>query len=306
MRTPEQLKSLSLITAIKTPYLENGDIDFDTYDLLVANQIDAGVEGIVVGGTTGEGHLLGKDELLQLIAHSVERFSPQLAIIGNTGGNNTREAVKTTRGGFARGMDAALQVNPYYGKTSDAGLIAHFNAVLDEGPAFIYNVPGRTGQDLLPAIIEPLAKHKHFVGMKECAGNERIAYYEKQGIACWSGNDDQCHDARHEYAAHGVISVAANLVPGLMRNLMEKRSPELNKSMQPLFDWLFCEPNPIAINTALMMTGAVKPVFRLPYVPLSEAQQNEGVRVMQITGSENLIGGTIRPVALDECSLIGN
>ncbi|TMP25140.1 dihydrodipicolinate synthase family protein, partial [Pseudoalteromonas rubra] len=89
--------------------------------------------------------------------------------------------------GFATGMHASLQINPYYGRTSEAGLKEHFSRLLDIGPAFIYNVPGRTGQDLTPDIMTPLAEHKNFVGVKECGGNERIAAYERQGIACWSG-----------------------------------------------------------------------------------------------------------------------
>ena len=189
----KRFQTASLITAIKTPYDAKGEICLTTYDILVAEQIAAGVDGIIVGGTTGEGHLLSWEEHLILIAHSVHNFSDKLLIIGNTGSNNTREAIKATQNGFAIGMDAALQINPYYGRTSMRGVSEHFNRVLDIGPAFIYNVPGRTGQDLTPDIIEPLSKHENFIGVKECAGNERIAHYEKQGIACWSGNDDESY-----------------------------------------------------------------------------------------------------------------
>jgi 4-hydroxy-tetrahydrodipicolinate synthase len=174
----KQLKAASLITAIKTPYTSQGEIDLATYDVLVQKQIDAGVDGIVVGGTTGEGHLLSWEEHLILIAHSVHKFGDKLLIIGNTGSNNTSEAIKATVNGFAAGMDATLQINPYYGRTSIAGVIEHFKRTLDIGPAFIYNVAGRTGQDLTPDIIQILAKHKNFIGVKECGGNERIAQYE--------------------------------------------------------------------------------------------------------------------------------
>jgi len=213
----KRLRAASLITAIKTPYNADGEVDLATYDNLVAKQIAAGVDGIIVGGTTGEGHLLSWEEHLILIAHSVHKFGDKLLIIGNTGSNNTSEAIKATVNGFAAGMDATLQINPYYGRTSTAGVIEHFTRTLDIGPAFIYNVPGRSGQDLTPDIIEPLSKHKNFIGMKECGGNDRIAYYEKQGIACWSGNDDESHDSRHIHGSHGVISVTSNIIPGLMR-----------------------------------------------------------------------------------------
>jgi 4-hydroxy-tetrahydrodipicolinate synthase len=285
----KEIKSASLITAIKTPYNEKGEIDFETYDQLVAQQIVAGVDGIVVGGTTGEGHLFTWEEHLILIAHSVHKYGKKLLIIGNTGSNNTREAIKATQHGFATGMDAALQINPYYGRSSLAGVSAHLNKVLDIGPAFIYNVPGRTGQDLTPEIIEPLATHKNFIGVKECAGNERIAYYEQRGIACWSGNDDECAVGRHQYGSHGVISVTSNIIPGLMRQLMDAPNESLDKRLQPLMKWLFCEPNPIAINTSLMMTGAVAPIFRMPYLALTKTQREEGLAILaEIPASERV------------------
>ncbi|WP_076919782.1 4-hydroxy-tetrahydrodipicolinate synthase [Pseudoalteromonas sp. SK18] len=290
MRTLEQIKQASLITAIKTPYLANGEIDLAKYDELVEIQIAAGVDGIVVGGTTGEGQLMNWEEHLMLIAHSANKFGDKLLIVGNTGSNNTREAIKATRYGFASGMHASLQINPYYGRTSIAGVKEHFKRVLDIGPAFIYNVAGRTGQDLTPDIIEPLAQHEHFIGVKECGGNERIAHYEQQGIACWSGNDDEAHDARHIHKAHGVISVTSNLIPGLFRQLMDSKNDALNNSLQPLMNWLFCEPNPIAINTAMIMTGAVKPVFRMPYVPLNDEQQQQGETLINQLNVDDIVG----------------
>ena len=294
----KQLKAASLITAIKTPYTSAGEVDLNTYDTLVQQQIDAGVDGIVVGGTTGEGHLLSWEEHLILIAHSVHKFGDKLLIIGNTGSNNTSEAIKATINGFAAGMDATLQINPYYGRTSIAGVIEHLTRTLDIGPAFIYNVAGRTGQDLTPDVIEKLAKHKNFIGVKECGGNERIAHYEKQGIACWSGNDDESHDGRHLYGSHGVISVTSNIVPGLMRQLMDSENAELNARLQGLMRWLFCEPNPIAINTTLMMTGAVEANFRLPYIALTKEQRQQGFDFLNALDANDRVG--------DSLSLLGD
>lgn len=289
----KRLKSASLITAIKTPYNLKGNIDLATYDTLVEQQISAGVDGIVVGGTTGEGHLLNWEEHLMLIGHSANKFSDRLIIVGNTGSNNTREAVNATEKGFAMGMDAALQINPYYGRTSTAGVLDHFNRVLAVGPAFIYNVPGRTGQDLTPDIIEPLASHKNFIGVKECTGNDRISYYEKQGIACWSGNDDECFDGRHQFGSHGVISVTSNIIPGLMRTLMDNNDAALNKELQDFMKWLFCEPNPIAINTALMMTNAVEKIFRVPYHALNLEQRQQGFELMSKLDLNDIVGNSV-------------
>lgn len=304
MRTLEQIKQASLITAIKTPYLTNGEIDLAKYDELVEIQIAAGVDGIVVGGTTGEGQLMNWEEHLMLIAHSANKFGDKLLIVGNTGSNNTREAIKATKYGFASGMHASLQINPYYGRTSIAGVKEHFKRVLDIGPAFIYNVAGRTGQDLTPDIIEPLAQHEHFIGVKECGGNERIAHYEQQGIACWSGNDDEAHDARHIHKAHGVISVTSNLIPGLFRQLMDSKNDALNNSLQPLMNWLFCEPNPIAINTAMIMTGAVKPVFRMPYVPLNDEQQQQGETLINQLNEQDFVGSRAQCVDISKVLIL--
>ena len=304
MRTLERIKQASLITAIKTPYLTNGEIDLAKYDELVEIQIAAGVDGIVVGGTTGEGQLMNWEEHLMLIAHSANKFGDKLLIVGNTGSNNTREAIKATKYGFASGMHASLQINPYYGRTSIAGVKEHFKRVLDIGPAFIYNVAGRTGQDLTPDIIEPLAQHEHFIGVKECGGNERIAHYEQQGIACWSGNDDEAHDARHIHKAHGVISVTSNLIPGLFRQLMDTKNDALNNSLQPLMNWLFCEPNPIAINTAMIMTGAVNPVFRMPYVPLNDEQQQQGVTLINQLNEQDFVGSRAQCVDISKVLIL--
>ncbi|MEW6983049.1 4-hydroxy-tetrahydrodipicolinate synthase [Colwelliaceae bacterium 6471] len=289
----KRLKAASLITAIKTPYTFDGEVDLATFDALVERQIAAKVDGIIVGGTTGEGHLLSWEEHLMLIAHSAYKFGNRLLIIGNTGSNNTKEAIRATENGFATGMDAALQINPYYGRTSNAGVSQHFEKLLNIGPAFIYNVPGRTGQDIVPDIIEPLAQHDNFIGVKECAGNERIAYYENKGIACWSGNDDESFAGRHHFKSHGVISVTSNMVPELMRTLMDSADESLNNKLQALMKWLFCEPNPIALNTAMMMTGAVNPVFRLPYQALTQSQRQTGLDILSEFAQQDLVGDAL-------------
>ena len=120
-----EIQKLRLITAIKTPYLPDGRFDLKAYDTVVNRQIESGTEGLIVGGTTGEGHLMSWDEHIMLIAHTVNCFGDRIKVIGNTGSNSTREANHATEQGFAVGMHAALQINPYYGKTSMAGLKAH-------------------------------------------------------------------------------------------------------------------------------------------------------------------------------------
>ncbi|GLT39513.1 hypothetical protein SLA2020_136990 [Shorea laevis] len=287
----EDIKSLRLITAIKTPYLPDGRFDLEAYDDLVNMQIENGAEGVIVGGTTGEGQLMSWDEHIMLIGHTVNCFGGSVKVIGNTGSNSTREAIHATEQGFAVGMHAALHINPYYGKTSLKGLVSHFNSVLPMGPAIIYNVPSRTGQDIPPHVIYAVAQSSNLAGIKECVGNNRIQEYTNNRLVVWSGNDDQCHDARWLHGATGVISVASNLIPGLMRELIfGGMNPLLNSKVMPLIEWLFYEPNPIGLNTALAQLGVVRPVFRLPYVPLPLAKRVEFVNLVKEIGREYFVG----------------
>ncbi|XP_065632961.1 4-hydroxy-tetrahydrodipicolinate synthase, chloroplastic [Quercus suber] len=287
----DDIKALRLITAIKTPYLPDGRFDLEAYDDLVNMQIVNGAEGIIVGGTTGEGQLMSWDEHIMLIGHTVNCFGGSIKVIGNTGSNSTREAIHATEQGFAVGMHGALHINPYYGKTSKEGMVSHFESVLSMGPSIIYNVPSRTGQDIPPHVIHTIAQSAYLAGVKECVGNDRVKQYTDNGIAVWSGNDDECHDSRWSYGATGVISVASNLVPGLMRELMfGGKNPSLNAKLMPLIEWLFEEPNPIGLNTALAQLGVVRPVFRLPYVPLPLAKRVEFVDLVKEIGRENFVG----------------
>jgi len=300
-----RVRELRLLTALKTPYLPNGKFDLPSYDRMLEQQISHGVQGVIVGGTTGEGQLMSWDEHIMLIAHTVNSFGSQLAVVGNTGSNSTREALHASEQGFAVGMHASLQINPYYGKTSASGLVTHLRATLDEGPAIVYNVPSRTGQDISDEVVGSIAGHPNFLGMKECTGNARIAAHLSRGTQCWSGNDDEAHDARHDAGAVGVISVTSNLLPGIMSRLMTSRDPELNASIQALMGWLFSEPNPIPINTAMAMCGLVQPVFRLPYVPMSKPQREEGAKLLRAL-QEHIPGcKEVRVMEDDEFKIIG-
>ena len=221
------------------------------------------------------------DEHLTLIEHCCQCYSDQLVIIGNTGSNSTRECLKATREGFRAGMHAALQINPYYGKSNKKGVLFHLNQAMNLGPAIIYNVPGRTGQDITPDIVEELAQHPNFAGIKECMGHERIGLYSKKGIICWSGNDDEAHDSRWNHGGHGVISVASNVLPGPMKKIMYEKNPELNAKLAPFMKWLFLEPNPIGLNTMFAMTGMALPVFRSPYFPYDKEKREQGVSLLE-------------------------
>lgn len=295
-----KIRSARLMTAIKTPYKADGDIDLPAFDKHCEHQIANGVDGLIVGGTTGEGHLFSWAEHLFLIAHVKAKFGDKLIIVGNTGTNHTGEAVQATKKGFAAGMDCALIINPYYGKTSDKGIVMHLEATLKLGPGIIYNVPGRTGQDIKPEVIMQLAQHPNFVGVKECMGHERIKLLSDKGIACWSGNDEQSHESRQKHGGVGVISVTSNVVPKLMHKLMYGELDEaLDAKMQPLFKWLFEEPNPIGVNTMMMQLGCAQPVFRLPYTVRSKEKREEAVGIITALGVEEVPGGKAPAVMED-------
>lgn len=289
------------MTAIKTPYHPDGSVDLEAYDAHVEHQIANGVEAFIVGGTTGEGHLFDWTEHIMLIAHTKHKFGDRCFVVGNTGSNCTSESVSNTKHGFAVGMDAALLINPYYGKTSPEGVKRHIFAGMDLGPTILYNVPGRTGQDIEPPLVHELASHPHFCGVKECMGPDRIKQLVDLGMKVWSGNDDDFHFCRHEHGAQGSISVAANVVPGLYHKMLfGDREDALNDSLGALFAWLFKEPNPIGLNTMLMQLGMSQPVFRLPYVPLDKGMREEGIRILQDIGLEHVVNGDKLQVMEDD------
>ena len=278
------------MTAIKTPYNPDGKIDLDAYDSHLEDQLANGVEGFIVGGTTGEGHLFHWDEHIMLIAHTKHIVGDRALVVGNTGSNSTGELRHATQQGFTVGMDAALSINPYYGKTSDAGVIAHLTSALDFGPTIIYNVPGRTGQDISVETMLQIADHPNFAGVKECMGRERIQAYSDRNIITWSGNDDECHETRHEAGCNGVISVTANLIPGLFSQMMKEPSYDVASDVAGLVDWLFVEPNPIGVNTLMMQLGLCQPVFRLPYVQYDAEMRAKGKALVEAIGLENVPG----------------
>ncbi|MCC6219687.1 MAG: 4-hydroxy-tetrahydrodipicolinate synthase [Deltaproteobacteria bacterium] len=286
----KDISSARLITALKTPYLSDGSIDFETYDYLLDCQIRGGVDGVLVAGTTGEGHLMSSEEIVSLAKHAIEKVGNQVLVVVNSGGNDTKKAKTLTEKVMKLGADLTLQINPYYGKTSERGLFQHFKVLFDIAPGIIYNVPGRTAQDILPTTMHKIAEHKNFVGVKECMGSERIKAYVERGIRCWSGNDDTAFDSRHNCGATGVISVVSNIVPALIARIMDKADKHVDEQLQPLFAWAFCEPNPIALNTCLAMTGATKPVFRLPYVPLTLEQRRTGLAILEKFDSADIVG----------------
>ncbi len=267
--------------AIVTPF-QNGSIDFTAFTRLIELQIANRTDAIICTGTTGESSTLTTDERLSVIQFVVERVNGRVPVIAGTGGNNTEEVVSNSKSAEAIGVDGLLIVTPYYNKTSQSGLVRHFFTVADavETPIIVYNVPSRTGLNILPQTMAELCTHENIVGTKEASGNiEQIVNIAALCPQCdiYSGNDDHVLPVL-SVGGKGVISTIANVVPGEMHALCEaffKGDIQLARQLQlqliPLWKAAFCEVNPIPLKAMMGLMQLCEPDVRLPLVPPSAA-----------------------------------
>jgi len=264
------------ITAIVTPFLENGDVDEESLRNLVEFQIKNGIDGIVPCGTTGESPALDYEEHHRVIGIAIDAANGTPVIAG-TGSNSTREAIDITRKAADAGANASLQVCPYYNKPTQEGLFRHFSAIADavDIPIIIYNIQGRTGINLETATLARLAKeHSNIIGVKEASGNvsqmmDVISTLPKS-FTVLSGDDNLALPLM-ALGGRGVISVASNIIPKEMHQLAEYalngdfgNAQKLHYQLLPLFRGIFIETNPIPIKSALAMKGMIKESYRLP------------------------------------------
>ena len=268
-------------TAMVTPFTGDG-LNLKTLDQLVDYQLAGGTDALVVCGTTGEPSTMDISEEAVVISRTVERVGGRVPVIAGAGSNDTAFAVQSVKQAKNLGADALLLVTPYYNKTSQQGLIRHFLTIADatDLPILLYNVPSRTGLNLLPATLKELAKHENIVGVKEASGTiEQIAEIACTcpELALYSGNDDQVLPLL-ALGGKGVISVVANLLPGkthdMVRLWMEgdiAGSRALQFELFPLIKALFSEVNPIPVKTALCDMGFDCGPLRLPLIEMQEA-----------------------------------
>lgn len=268
-------------TAMVTPFTGDG-LNLKTLDQLVDYQLAGGTDAFVVCGTTGEPSTMDISEEAVVISRTVERVGGRVPVIAGAGSNDTAFAVQSVKQAKNLGADALLLVTPYYNKTSQQGLIRHFLTIADatDLPILLYNVPSRTGLNLLPATLKELARHENIVGVKEASGNiEQIAEIACTcpELALYSGNDDQVLPLL-ALGGKGVISVVANLLPGkthdMVRLWMEgdiEGSRALQFELFPLIKALFSEVNPIPVKTALCDMGFDCGPLRLPLIEMQEA-----------------------------------
>lgn len=274
-----------IATALVTPMTETG-IDYEAFGRLIDFQIKSGIRALVVMGTTGESATASDEERREAVRFAVERAAGRAKIIAGTGSNSTAHAIENTKAACEVGADGVLVVTPYYNKATQRGLAAHFTAVADVStvPVILYNVPGRTGCNLLPETLAVLAKHKNIVAIKEASGN--MAQFMEMMARCgeeidiYSG-EDALTVPMMAMGAKGTISVLSNVVPALAVEMADaalegnfQKAAALQLKVLPLVDALFSQVNPIPAKAAVSAMGYGTEVLRLPLTPMEEPQRS--------------------------------
>ena len=271
--------------AIITPMNADGSVNFEELGRIIDDQIAHGTDAIVICGTTGESPTLSDEEHTACIRYAVKQAAGRVPVIAGTGSNDTKYAIWLSQQAQADGADALLLVTPYYNKTSQAGLVAHYTAIANAVnlPCILYNVPSRTGCNLTPASLAQLAKLPNINAVKEASGN--ISQVAEIAAACgtelniYSGNDDQIVPLL-ALGGKGVISVVSNVAPELVHNCCQAffdrdtaKACALQLEMLPLEEALFCEVNPIPVKYAMNVLGWNAGECRLPLVEPSDAHK---------------------------------
>jgi 4-hydroxy-tetrahydrodipicolinate synthase len=268
-------------TAMVTPFRE-GQLDPEALKRHIDFQIDGGIDGLVPCGTTGEASTMSHDEHVEVVRLTVEHVNKRVPVIAGSGSNSTSEAVQLTKRVKEVGADACLMITPYYNKPTQEGLYRHFATVAEQVdvPIILYNVPGRTGVNMLPETVARLAQIPNIVGLKDATGDLKQASYTHQLVpeefVLLSGEDALVYPLL-AIGGKGVISVVSNIIPGEMSALCRHYLDDdagwalaLHHKLLPLCDAMFLETNPIPVKGALAMMGRIENELRLPLVPLSD------------------------------------
>ena len=282
-------------TAIITPMKENG-VDYGAFEKLIEFQIANSIDAIVVCGTTGEASTLTDDEHKECIRFCVEKVAGRVPVIAGTGSNDTAYAMELTKYACEVGADAILLVTPYYNKATQAGLVKSFVAVADVStkPIILYNVPSRTGCNILPATAAILAEHPNIVAIKEASGNisqiAELAALTRGKLDIYSGNDDQIVPIL-SLGGKGVISVLSNPMPRETHDICQKffdgdiaGSAQLQLDLLPFVNALFSEVNPIPVKACMEAMGYCGEEIRLPLTPMEDAHREKMLGIMKGLG----------------------
>ena len=271
-------------TALITPMLSDGSVNYDKLTEIINSQINSGVDALVICGTTGESATMSGEEHIEVIKHSVEVVNHRVPVIAGTGSNDTEFALMLSKEAVEVGADALLMVTPYYNKTSQRGLVKHYTYVADrvDAPIILYNVPSRTGVDIKPETYFELSKHPNIVAAKEASGNfsaliKTISLCGDE-LAIYSGNDDQIVPIM-SMGGKGVISVLSNVVPKETHDITAaclkgdfKTGTELAVKYLDLANALFMDVNPIPVKDAMNLMGLEVGPCRLPLVGMEQKQ----------------------------------
>ena len=284
--------------AIITPMNTDGSVNYDELGRIIDDQIAHSTDAIVICGTTGESPTMTDEEHTECIRYAVKKVAGRVPVVAGTGSNDTKYAIWLSQQAEADGADALLLVTPYYNKTTQAGLIAHFTAMADAAgiPVILYNVPSRTGLNIAPETALELSKHPLINGIKEASGNisqvAKIAQLCGDELNIYSGNDDQVVPLL-SLGGKGVISVVSNVKPELMHNCCKawfdgdtRKACQLQLEILPLADALFCEVNPIPVKYAMNVLGWNAGACRLPLVEPSDAHKE---KIEQALAAEGLL-----------------
>lgn len=282
-------------TALVTPFSEHG-IDYEQFRKNIDFQFENGTSAIVVCGTTGENATVTRNEYEELVRFAVRAAAERMKVIIGVGNNNTETALKNAENARFAGADGILMVTPYYNKTTQSGLIEHFTHVADrvDIPMIVYNVPSRTGIGITADTYKELSKHPNIIGVKEASGDLKLVgdTVSRCGddLYIYSGNDDNTIPMM-SLGALGVISVASNIVPGVIAKLCKlcfdgefKDARDLYSKYAELFSALFIETNPIPVKAAMKMLGKDSGILRLPLTKLSDEHFTYLRNVMTETG----------------------
>ena len=282
-------------TAIVTPFTKDG-INFEEFKKLLENQVENKVDAIIVCGTTGESSTMTKEERKETIKFAIDTVNKRTKVIAGTGSNNTSDAVEMSKYAESVGADGLLIVTPYYNKTTQKGLIAHYSEIAKNVnvPIILYSVPSRTGVNILPDTCLELSKISNIVAIKEASGNisqvAKIASLCGDNLAIYSGNDDQIIPVL-SLGGKGVISVLSNVMPKYTHDMVRKyldgqvkEACKMQLEVIDLIDMLFAEVNPIPVKHALNVMGYNYGIPRLPLIELSDENKEKIKNVMKKHG----------------------
>lgn len=272
--------------AIVTPMKENGEVNFEKLGEILEEQIAGHTDAIIICGTTGESSTMTHEEHLETIRYTVEKVNKRIPVIAGTGSNCTETAIYLSKEAEKMGADGLLLVSPYYNKSTQKGLIAHYTAIAEAVniPIILYNIAGRTGVNIQPETIVYLVKNvENIVGVKEASGNisqvAEIAALTEGKCDIYSGNDDQIVPIL-SLGGKGVISVLSNVAPEYTHDIVAKyldgkveESCKMQLDALPLVHALFCEVNPIPVKTAMNLMGKEVGPFRMPLCEMEETHK---------------------------------